>query len=235
MMTKTRLARWLVAGMLASGVAQAAQVNANATVDLNSGLFQFQALSGGPVSIANGDSVSFAVDFLGNQTLTINNGGELLRAWLYGEDNNSMFTINNAVISLLGFSGTGGALSTYSLGTQSSGAVHLGPELSDFLTSGQSVTFSGFQATYDVQSIAVSPHSYLGAWLFVDGTTQIGVMAQQVPEPSSIALLGLSLAGLTAARRRRPLSASALCMSVRRQHENRSNHSGEQHGVTIGV
>jgi hypothetical protein len=186
----------MLTGLLATaGVAQAAIVQVNATWDVtrSSAYFGLDA----PVSIATGDHVIYTVDFAGNQTLNFVDGSERLSTWLAAGDNNSSFTINNISLDLFGFSGTGGAASSYFKTTESSGMAHLGPYWSNFLTPGQTVSFSGFEVEFDVQKIAVSPHRYQNAWLSYAGAS-VGTI-QPVPEPGSVALVLLGLLGLAAA------------------------------------
>lgn len=193
---------WIAALFLSIGAAHAVPVTINTTYDLNDGFSSFPPLDGAPVSIANGDHVDLTVAFTGNLALTIADGNEGFRGWLFAGDNLSSFTINNSSIEFLGFSETGGAASFYALGTQSTGAAHLGPAMSSFLTPGQSVTFTGYRVMYDVQSIAQSPHVYEKLWFSVSGTN-LNVGPAPIPAPASLALLGLGLAGLGLARRRR--------------------------------
>lgn len=183
----------LSALLAAAGASQAAVVQINASWDLGT---KQTSLIGGPVSIANGDHVVYNVDFAGNQALNIADGNESLNTWLMSGDNNSSFTINNVSLDLLGFVGAGGAASSYFSATQSGGMAHLGPVWNNFLTVGQSVSFSGFEVEYDVQSIAVSPHRYSNPWLFYSGDQVTVGIANDVPEPMSIALIGIGLAGL---------------------------------------
>lgn len=150
----------LFATALAS--AQAGVVSLNATVDMSAqqggvmGFYNFAS----PARIANGDHVSLTVDFLGSENVTISGQSAVLWPLMLSGNNDSSFVINNANVNLQGFSGTGGAVANYLLGTQSSGQAHIGPFLSNFLTSSQSVTFSGFSTSFDVQSISVSPQFY---------------------------------------------------------------------------
>jgi hypothetical protein len=152
-------------------------------------------LDTGTSVIANGDHVTYTVDFAQNEILTIADGAERLFTALDASDNSSAFTITNITLDLLGFSGTGGASSSYFMATQSSGVAHLGPEWLGFLSPGQTISFNGFEVQFDVQSIAVSPHGYSSTFLAYSGdSTSIAV--QQVPEPASLALLGTALGAL---------------------------------------
>jgi len=180
-------------------VAQANPINIGVTLDLGAPFTPFTT----PVSIANGDHVVNTVDFLGNETLTLNSASQMV-SYLFANDNNSSFTINNIQLSFLGFSGTGGASSSYLFGTQSSGQAALSPSFSFFLTGGQSATFSGFQVSYDVQSIAVSPETYYASYLNVSNGVVGSGGGSSVPDSaSSLFLLGLGLSGLTCFRGRR--------------------------------
>lgn len=199
---KNALSKLTLAALLASSaIAHAANIEVNVTWDLNGpGMFSL----GGPVSIANGDHVTYNVDFAGNQALNFSGAGQSLYTWLASNDNSSSFTLNTISLDLVGFVGTGGASSSYSKPSESGGAAHLGPTWNNLLSAGQTASFSGFMVEFDVQSIAVSPHSYNSAWLMQSGGN-VGT-AQDVPEPLPIALIGIGLAGIGFARRNKQLN-----------------------------
>lgn len=183
-------------------ISHAALIDIDTTYDLNSGLSSFTNLDNGPVSIADGDNVDLTVDFSNDLALTIEDGGEVLRGWLYAADNLSSFSLDNIVFELLGFSGTNGAQSVFNLGSQNGGAAHLGPNLDNFLSAGQSATFTGYRVTYDVLSIAQSPHDYGQLWFLASGNNLSVGPAPKVPEPSALALLGLGLLGFRLSRKK---------------------------------
>ncbi|SFE27316.1 PEP-CTERM sorting domain-containing protein [Nitrosomonas sp. Nm166] len=183
----------VVAGLslLFATQASSSAVIINTTYDLiREGLNATEPFNNGTATIANGDHVELNVSFANNASLTMGDGNEVFRGWLSAGDNDSSFTINNATIEFTGFSGTGGASSLYHLGTQSHGLAHLGPQLIDFLTTDQSVTFTGYKVTYDVQSIAKSPHDYGELWFFASGRN---LSISPIPEPSSAILLLVGL------------------------------------------
>lgn len=110
------------------------------------------------------------VNFLAGKRLDIDAGFEPFNGWLFAGDNESAFQIINATFELLGFSGAGGAGAFYDLGDVSGGDAHIGPDISGLLNPGQSVSFSGYRVTYDILSIAQSPHTYDEIWFICTET-----------------------------------------------------------------
>lgn len=184
--------------------AQAATVSINATVDMSTqqGGVMGQTAFQNPYRIANGDHVSLAVDFLGAETVTVGGQNSILWPIVLSNNNDSSFVINNTNVRLLGFSGTGGAVANYSLGTQSSGMAHIGPYLSNFLTSEQTATFSGFNASFDVQSIAVSPQFYPSIWVqaFGRATLQNDTTLPILPPAPKSTAFTMPLSGTSSAK-----------------------------------
>ncbi len=202
-----KLIKTLVAAFaLAPLLSNAAVIDIDTTFNLssNSLISSIVALDDGPVSIANGDQVDLTVTFTNNQALTMSNGNESLYGWLYAADNNSSFSINNTVFEFLGFSSVGGAQSTYNVGPQNSGQAHLGPNLANFLNPGQSITFTGYRVTYDVVSIAQSPHDYGSLWFGARGDDVSFGPAAPAPVPApSMFFLGFLGLGILSLRRLR--------------------------------
>ncbi|MGM9484428.1 hypothetical protein ACS5PN_24750 [Roseateles sp. NT4] len=196
------LAVALALGSLA-GAAQAALVTTSRTWDLSNGQAGNNGpLNGGPVSVASGDHVVYTVDFTGNQVLTIADGHELLWTALEAGDNNSSYTIQNVHLDFLGATAVGGAATSLFKSIESGGMAHLGTAWQQFLNPGQSISFSSFQLSFDVLSIAVSPHGYARSLDYASGD-HVSFSVNTVPEGGSIGLVAAALAMLTGVRRAR--------------------------------
>jgi len=150
--------------------AVSAPVIIDTSYDLKKGFTSSQPLDGGPVMIASGDRVELTVRFKHNQALTIADGDESFMGWLRAGVNESNFTIQNATVVFLGFTGDADASPYYSLGSVSGGSAHIGPALIDFLDAGQTASFTGYRVTYEVESLSKSPLEYAELWFSVDGS-----------------------------------------------------------------
>ena len=186
---------------------QAATIVVDETIDIAgyTGSDEFFPID--PVTIAVGDSVDLTVRFSDDLSLHMGDGNEVFTAWLglSSTGNAGGFMIANVQVQFLGFQGTGGAPDTLTLANQTAGSTFIGPMFDDFLSSGQSVEFTGYNATYDVTSLPAggAPNSYDDIFF-----RQLGDDVSVVPEPSTFALTALGLLGLGASRRgRRPAAA----------------------------
>lgn len=188
--------------------AMAAVVTINETIDIEGYVSNASIFETIPTAtIASGDSVDMTVNFANNKALKMGDGSETFRAWLDGVGNGSMFTIANVQVTFLGFQGTGGASSTLNKASESNGAAHIGPQFSNFLSTGQSIQFTGYHVTYNVTSLQVDPNTYANIW-FIQSGNDLQVVDSTVPEPTTLAIWGtLGGLGMIATRRRRKQAA----------------------------
>jgi hypothetical protein len=152
------------------------------------------------VVLAEGDTLDFTVDFVGNQTLTLNNFSTL---WLFSFADLVSDVTGTGTLSLLDT--TGSALFTSNLKTDTEGEVHFGQFFgsSDFASLPSSVTFGGLRYVGTVDDYiepTVTERTYASPGLLFVADS----FTTNVPEPSTWALM---LAGMgavsTLARRRR--------------------------------
>lgn len=151
------------------------------------------------VSLAVGDSFDLTIDFVGNQTLTIQNLGSI---WAFSYADQVSQVTGTGSLSLLDAQGV--ALYTSITKTTTEGDVHFGQDFSaaDFAGLPTSITIGGLRyvGTVDAYDAPVlvsrqytSPALYFNAGSFV----------ASVPEPASWLMMAAGLGLALAARRRR--------------------------------
>ena len=176
--------------------AQASTVTIDKTIDLN-------ALSPGssltdifePLSVAQtiqtGDSVHYIVNFANNEALnlTATSSNAFFDFWLAHNTGSASFTINTINLTLNGLQTNGSFANGVVAGSQSSGSAHIGPGIVLGLNTGQSISFTGFDLTYNVVNLT-SPELFTDAWLIpINATPTITTVA--VPGP----IVGAGLPG----------------------------------------
>lgn len=206
------LSRLMLSSLLSacSLAANAAVIEINATVDLSSACSSINFCGATipiPVEIIHaGDIIKETVTFANNQRLVQfddDGGSEHFFGWLDNAQNTGFFTISNATITLSDLTGT--LLAPLMVATQTDGVAHLGPLLEgDFIATGSSISYSGYQVQYTVDALPTNPNQYGSVW-FITSADRLQVIegpTNQVPVPPSAALLGIGLIGLAAGRRK---------------------------------
>lgn len=196
----------------ASVGAFAASVNINYQVDLNSWTV---INSESMVSISNGDQVSVAYSFVGGKDLQLVNTSLVAAnwlpgwAWLTSRDNDSKFKISDIHVSLLNATVTGSADVEKSSLSEESGQAHLGPYINFQVGGESSVTFSGMQASFQVDTINPYGTNEYYAWFQTykpkgDGiSVNVVDRIESVPDTTVTALLLGSVFGFLIWARRK--------------------------------
>ncbi|WP_338847222.1 hypothetical protein V8J88_00695 [Massilia sp. W12] len=159
-----------------------------------------------------GDVVEMTYTFKPGQAINLRAGNSEQILWLGAEQdasrskpNTSNFTIANLSFDLLGLRGNfqsppAGAI-------HASGSSHIGSYFSgNFITPGQSVSFTGLRARFSVQELQDNAH-YYNAPFFLLASLGGSVSVQAVPEAHTYAMLLGGFAVLALLRRRYPKPA----------------------------
>jgi hypothetical protein len=198
---------------LASSPATAATVVASHTVDLTTvnlsgnSLFIDELLSA-PVTLAEGDTLDFTLDFLSNQTLEIGSPNSIL-AGVWVEDNGDSATFT--ALGQLFFLGATGPVVSGALDSESGCCVHFANAIAGAqLTSGSGpISFSGIRYVALVQDFDDNTAKTYERTFFQFAGASFRIA---VPEPSTWAmmLLGFGAVGFAMRRRRRVACAQIL-------------------------
>lgn len=204
------LASAVVAASLAlAAPAMGATVTVNTTIDVSDigplGIFTGGAQGSPPfsppydVSLAEGDTFEFTIDFLGNQQLTIDN---LTFIWAFSFADEESDVEGTGSFSFLDVNGN--VILTSTPKTTVEGRVHFGHQIfaSDFTSLPASVTFGGvrFVGTVDdYVETGVTVRNYNEPALFFDAGS---FRAVGVPAPEMGTLMLLGIAAIAGMRRR---------------------------------
>lgn len=186
---------WSSAAILVGMLFVAVQANAAMiTYDLDlqdtgGGIIEASASFAPAQVIPVGEVVTIDAQFAPGQALRIDGSTDFETLFLGITSNTNAFSsVKDVTVKLLGFSGTGGAMDTYSAPTATARVFghELGVVLTDFLTSTQSVTFTGYSVQFTVNSQNPASRSFA-----VGTLAATNAEITTVPEPSTYAMFGI--------------------------------------------
>ena len=186
--------------------ASATVVTIDRTIDLNtvymSGIWLIDGNTGPSFWLAEGDTLKFNIDFAGNQTLKVVNPLNFFGAAMATDTD----CVNYTATGTLSFMDAKGPLKS---GTHVDrmACSHVGNQFATAtVTTGPGmVEFSGLSFTIDVNDYdLVHTRQYQTTLLQIAAESYEIGQSNNVPEPASLGLMGLGIAGLIAGRRRSP-------------------------------
>lgn len=190
--------------------ASAAVVTIDRTIDLTtldlSDIWLASPETGPAFSLAVGDTLTLNIDFAGNQTLKVFNPLNIMAMVMATDADCVTFTGTGSV----SFANAKGPL-TSGTHTDTMGCSHFGNQFETAaITTGPGVVeFSGlsFSMTVDAYD-TVSTRQYQQSWLQMAAEGYAIGQINDVPEPASLGLIGLGIAGLMLARKRKHVEFS---------------------------
>jgi hypothetical protein len=199
-------------------VAHASSIQFNTVVDVSTcptnppGDCFLVATMASAQTLAVGDTVDFTVTFANSSRLVMyddDGGVEDFAGWLTGTFDPSIFTISNASITPLSLIGTLATPLTES--SESGGTAHIGPFFNtDFISTGSSISFTGYRVQYTIDALITNPNSYSSVWLILQADRMAVIPDAAVPEPATLSMIGIGVAALIRKRwKRGPRQLSA--------------------------
>jgi hypothetical protein len=204
--TKLKIACLILAFSLPLTSVSASVVTINRTVDLtgipSQGLWvDYVDFDGPTFSLAVGDTLNLNFDFTGNQTLKMYNPLNVIGMAIATDLDCVTFNATGT----LSFAQPSGPVKS-GMNTESMGCSHFGVQFErpNITTGPGMIEFSGLSFSMTVNAYdSVSTRQYHNLWLTI-AAEEFGIgQSSDVPEPASLGLMGLGLAGLVATRRRK--------------------------------
>lgn len=174
--------------------------------DLYGGDGYLQYFSGTPsMTLSSGDTISGTILF-GNGSVSVRNAANTSPNWIDFAFFGNGGTIFTSTVQFLGVTGTLGSANPHS-STMTYGNSVLGADV-DGVLAAQDFSFTGIEYTIDISNITDNDTNEPGSVPFNFGAIDIrsghvGLDVATVPEPASLTLLGMGIAGIGLLRRRR--------------------------------